>query len=71
MAKAKEKNTAGKTAEAPAAAPTVRTFTVQQLCTARRFVAHRHALTACLDPNNRYTVGQAQAALDEFMKRKV
>lgn len=66
MAKAK-KTTAKKTAAAPAA----RTFTVQQLCTAERFSAHRYALAACLDANNRYTVGQAQAELDEFMKRKV
>ncbi|MBQ6164831.1 MAG: hypothetical protein IJK23_10200 [Clostridia bacterium] len=46
-------------------------FTVEQLCESDRFAASRYALAACLDKNKKYTVRQAQAALDAFLTRKV
>ena len=69
---ATKKKTAAKTAKAvKPAAKTEAAFTAEQLCGSDRFASHRYALAACLDKNKKYTVRQAEAALDAFLKRKV
>ncbi len=46
-------------------------FTVEQLLRAKCFSTRKDALIAALDPARRYTVAEAQAALTNFLERKV
>lgn len=49
------------------------TFTKAQLTKSKRFEGRRDVLEAVLpdDPDRRYTLKQAQAAINEFFERKV
>lgn len=46
-------------------------FTKQQLIKSKRFENRRDALNALLDDSKSYTINQAQAAIDKFMKGQV
>lgn len=46
-------------------------FTKQQLIKSKRFENRRDALNALLDDSKSYTINQAQAVIDKFMKGQV
>lgn len=46
-------------------------FTKQQLIKSKRFENRRDALCALLDDSKSYTINQAQAMIDKFMKGQV
>lgn len=46
-------------------------FTKQQLVKSKRFENRRDALNALLDDSKSYTINQAQAVIDKFMKGQV
>lgn len=46
-------------------------FSVADLCASEAFRAHRDALSVALNRNKEYSVEEARASLDKFMKRKV
>lgn len=48
--------------------PEETSFAKQQLISSETFKHCRAAMTVCLDDNKKYTISQAQAALDKFMK---
>ena len=46
-------------------------FSKRQLLSSERFRDKRDALTACLDDDKNYSVGEAEKALADFLKGKV
>lgn len=46
-------------------------FTKQQLTKSKRFENRRDVLNALLDDSKSYTINQAQAVIDKFMKGQV
>lgn len=46
-------------------------FTKQQLVKSKRFEHRKDALNALLDDSKTYTINQAQAVIDKFMKGQV
>lgn len=61
------------TAAAPAQEPlkVEATFTKAQLIGSKHFQHRRDVIRAMLDDDKRYTIKQAQAAIDEFFGKKV
>lgn len=60
-----------KTAETTVQTEYEPTFTKEQLISSMKFRHRRDALAVCLDDNKKYTLGEAEKALADFLKGKV
>lgn len=67
--KSKKKTASEKQTENPKEAETA--FSKQQILLSEKFKDRRDALSVCLKDNKKYTLEQAEKALEKFMKGQV